>query len=61
LQAALADTPVVLVVGPRQAGKSTLVAELLDEPTPRPYITLDDAAETEVLEARENQLQDSAH
>jgi hypothetical protein len=40
---ALADTPVVLVVGPRQVGKSTLVLQLSDES--RDYITLDDPFE----------------
>lgn len=34
---ALADTPAVLLVGPRQAGKSTLVRSLRREP----YVTLD--------------------
>lgn len=38
--AALADTPVVLLSGPRQAGKTTLVRQLAD-PTRR-YLTLDD-------------------
>lgn len=37
---ALSDTPVVLVVGPRRAGKTTLVRKM-DEPS-RSYITLDD-------------------
>ena len=37
---ALSDTPVVLVVGPRRAGKTTLVREL--ESRNRAYITLDD-------------------
>lgn len=37
---ALADTPVVLVNGPRQCGKTTLVRSLV-EPR-RPYFTLDD-------------------
>ncbi|MDX2064564.1 MAG: ATP-binding protein [Fimbriimonadaceae bacterium] len=40
---ALADTPVVLIVGPRQVGKSTLVLQLSDET--RDYITLDDPFE----------------
>ncbi len=42
IEVALSDTPVVLVVGPRQAGKTTLVKQLA-----RPdmqYITLDDEA-----------------
>jgi uncharacterized protein len=37
---ALSDTPVVLVRGPRQAGKTTLVRQFV-EPK-RPFITLDD-------------------
>ena len=37
---ALADTPVVLIVGPRRAGKTTLVRKLDD--ADRTYITLDD-------------------
>jgi len=41
---ALEDTPVVLLVGPRQSGKSTLVRELLTESAERAYVTLDDAA-----------------
>lgn len=40
LAEALADTRVVLVAGPRQAGKSTLVREIGG--TSRPYLTLDD-------------------
>lgn len=41
LKTALGDTPVVLLIGPRQAGKSTLVQQfsLGDD---RPYLTLDD-------------------
>lgn len=38
---ALADTPVVLVNGARQSGKSTLVQSAA--PAPRQYLTLDDA------------------
>lgn len=37
---ALSDTPVVLIVGPRRAGKTTLVRKLAD--AGRTYITLDD-------------------
>lgn len=37
---ALTDTPVVLIVGPRRAGKTTLVRKLAD--AGRTYITLDD-------------------
>ncbi|OWU66019.1 MAG: AAA family ATPase, partial [Armatimonadetes bacterium Cent15-Ar3] len=36
---ALSDTPVVIVVGPRQCGKSTLVAKFGEG---REYVTLDD-------------------
>jgi uncharacterized protein len=39
---ALADTPAVMLVGPRQAGKSTLVQALAEGPHPADYITLDD-------------------
>lgn len=44
LLAALNDTPVVLLQGPRQAGKSTLVHYLAEEKRPATYFTLDDAA-----------------
>ena len=43
---ALKDTPVVMVTGPRQCGKTTLVREFVDDD--RVYITLDDDT---VLEA----------
>ena len=43
---ALSDTPVVLIVGPRRAGKTTLVKSM--EEAGRTYITLDDQT---VLEA----------
>jgi len=39
---ALADTPVVLVHGPRQAGKSTLVRQLATSAENAVYVTLDD-------------------
>ena len=42
IEVALSDTPVVLVVGPRQAGKTTLVRQLA-KPDMQ-YITLDDEA-----------------
>lgn len=42
LLAALRDTPAVMLVGPRQAGKSTLVRMLADGPHPARYLTLDD-------------------
>ena len=41
--AALADTPVVFLAGPRQAGKSTLAQWLAAGPHPARYLTLDDA------------------
>jgi predicted AAA+ superfamily ATPase len=41
LQAALTDTPVVCILGPRQSGKTTLARSLAPE---RAYITLDDSA-----------------
>ena len=37
---ALSDTPVVLIIGPRRAGKTTVVQSLKN--TSRTYITLDD-------------------
>lgn len=42
LRAALADTPVVALTGPRQAGKSTLVRSLIDAGHPAQYVSLDD-------------------
>ena len=45
VERALGDTPVVLVVGPRQSGKTTLVGRLLGGG--RRYITLDDATSHE--------------
>jgi predicted AAA+ superfamily ATPase len=50
LQAALADTPVVLLSGPRQSGKTTLVRLLSG--AERRYLTLDD--ELTLLAARED-------
>jgi len=41
LDAALDDTPVVIVVGPRQAGKSTLASVVAEERGAR-YVTLDE-------------------
>jgi len=40
MEEALADTPVVLIVGPRRAGKTTLVRKMGD--AGRTYVTLDD-------------------
>ena len=47
---ALADTPVVLVAGPRQAGKTTLVRQIAEQGMR--YLTLDD--ELTLLSARED-------
>jgi len=44
LLAALTDTPVVLLHGARQVGKSTLAQEIASGPHPARYLTLDDAA-----------------
>ncbi len=43
LARSLADTPVVLIHGPRQAGKSTLARQLIADGYPARYVTLDDA------------------
>jgi len=43
LLAALADTPVVLLIGARQTGKSTLAQEIAARSHPARYLTLDDA------------------
>ncbi|MCA9560452.1 MAG: ATP-binding protein [Myxococcales bacterium] len=42
IRAALADTRVVLVIGPRQSGKTTLVRACADDAMP--FLTLDDAS-----------------
>lgn len=47
LVTALADTPAVMVVGPRQAGKSTLVKELIATDADTGYLTLDDLGNLE--------------
>ena len=44
LQAAIADTPVVLLNGARQTGKSTLARDFAQARS-IPYITLDDATQ----------------
>jgi len=45
LTQALSDTPVVVINGARQSGKSTLVKSLAGpDATPRRYLTMDDAA-----------------
>ncbi|HHJ20772.1 MAG TPA: ATP-binding protein [Gammaproteobacteria bacterium] len=49
IREALADTPVVFVMGPRQVGKTTLVKTLIDETWE--YITLDDQAQFEIAKA----------
>lgn len=41
LQAALGDTPVTMLVGPRQSGKSTLVQALVEQLEDARYLTLD--------------------
>ncbi len=46
---ALADTPVVFLMGPRQVGKTTLVMSLINEEWE--YITLDDQAQFEITKA----------
>lgn len=43
LVAALSDTPVVLLQGARQTGKSTLVRALAEGPHPAKYLSLDEA------------------
>lgn len=50
IEEALADTPVVLLSGPRQAGKTTLVRQLAGEN--RRFVTLDD--EVTLLAARQD-------
>jgi predicted AAA+ superfamily ATPase len=42
---ALADTPVVTLIGARQTGKSTLVQSLAERGYPAEYVTLDDPTE----------------
>lgn len=44
VRAALTDTPVVVIHGARQSGKSTLARELIREGYPAEYISLDDSA-----------------
>jgi predicted AAA+ superfamily ATPase len=52
LRAALADTPVVLLLGARQSGKSTLVTTLVDRGYEAEYVTFDDP--TELAAARQD-------
>lgn len=49
VQEALADTPVVFIMGARQVGKTTLVKDLIDDTWQ--YITFDDLAQAEVARA----------
>lgn len=49
---AMSDTPVVLVAGPRQAGKTTLVRQLVRDDMP--YLTLDD--ELTLMSARNDSV-----
>jgi predicted AAA+ superfamily ATPase len=51
LQEAMQDTPVVLLAGPRQAGKTTLVRQVAAEKGLR-YLTLDD--DLVLMSARED-------
>jgi len=46
---ALSDTPVVLIVGPRRAGKTTLVRKMAD--AGQTYITLDDQTAVEAAKS----------
>ena len=55
LRDALSDNPVAMIVGPRQAGKSTLVEELTD----REYITLDDPVILEQITTNAGDVLDS--
>lgn len=49
LRAALVDTPVVLVVGARQVGKSTLVQQVISTRPGVTYLTLDDLTVQSVI------------
>jgi predicted AAA+ superfamily ATPase len=51
IEEALADTPAVLVVGARQAGKTTLVKEVAAARPGTSYVTLDDALPLEAARA----------
>jgi predicted AAA+ superfamily ATPase len=42
LLAALTEAPIVVLTGPRQSGKSTLVRDMLGQHRPARYVTLDD-------------------
>jgi len=59
LLTALGDTPAVMLIGPRQAGKSTLVQSLARGPHPAEYLSLDnlgtlDAAQRDPVALIEN-------
>jgi len=56
IKAALSDSPVVLLNGARQSGKSTLVKKIASDIHPARYLTLDDAG---VLAAAGFSLPDS--
>ena len=49
VKTALADTPVVFIMGPRQSGKTTLAKSLIDDSWQ--YITLDDAEQLAIIQA----------
>jgi predicted AAA+ superfamily ATPase len=51
IRAALGDTPVVMLVGPRQAGKSTLASSAPVEGPPPTFISFDDPAELAAAQA----------
>ena len=49
VKTALADTPVVFIMGPRQSGKTTLAKSLIDDAWE--YISLDDPEQLELIRA----------
>ena len=49
VKTALADTPVVFIMGPRQSGKTTLAKSLIDDAWE--YISLDDPQQLELIQA----------
>ena len=49
VKVALADTPVVFLMGPRQCGKTTLIKSIVDDAWE--YITLDDRTQFEIARA----------
>jgi predicted AAA+ superfamily ATPase len=51
VRTAMEDTPVVMLVGPRQAGKSTLAASLPVDGRPRSYVSFDDPVELAAAQA----------